>query len=326
MTRHQKLLVFGVLLVVLLGLTVLFASGTLRFGQSGPIVYILYVIAGFGAAVLTFGLLASSGTFSASNRGMTLRLGGSVVALLAVAAGGGLYERYLHRAETFELLIVFWMGDSNSSAPLIGEMVLYAGNNDFPKKLDGSGRARFLSLPSQLLGRPINFMLNVPGYQVVEIKPNVFENDKPIQVQVERSQTYADASTALAVMLSEAQVVDYGPRPDQRILTITLKLNSRAGLPLPLSRIANLRIFTETGGPMWDVPLQSHAAFVLAEPGLSSVTYEGMIDRFKYESLAGGRLGEIVLQYDSMATDQSADYSTGQMHISTETFIDLSKP
>jgi hypothetical protein len=77
---------------------------------------------------------------------------------------------------------------------------------------------------------------------------------------------------------------------------------------------------------MWDVPLQSHAAFVLAEPGLSSVTYEGMIDRFKYESLAGGRLGEIVLQYDSMATDQSADYSTGQMHISTETFIDLSKP
>src|SRR6185369_7734880 len=135
-------------------------------------------------------------------------------------------------------------------------------------------------------------------YQVVEIKPGVFANDQPIRVEVKRSQTYADPSSTLEVVLSKAQVVDYAPRPDQRIVTLTLKLHSRAGLPLPLDKAATLNVFTETGAPIWHATLESDAPFVIAEPGLSSVTFEGTIDRSKFESLAGGRLGEIVLRYE----------------------------
>lgn len=326
MTRKQKLVVFGVLLAVLIAMTLVFASGLLRFGLSGPSVYVLYVIAGLLASVLTFGLLTSSGTLIAKRHGASLTLGGAIVALVVVAGGGGLYEKYLHQPQSFDALLVFWINDPSTLARLDGEVVLYAGNNDFSQQLIGTGRARYLGLPTSLLGQAVSISLDSPGYQVVDIDPSVFSQDEPIRVEVQRAQRYATPNTDLNVVLTEAQVVDFGPRPDQRIITLTLRIHSDAQLPLPLDNTAQLRIFTESGGHMWEAELDATGSIVLAEPGLSTVTFEAQIDRNLYDSLGSGRLAELVLHYDKGVGLGENTYSTGQFFMSRETLHDHSDP
>jgi hypothetical protein len=95
MNAKRKFQVFIVLLIAVIAMAILFATGTLRFGLSGPFVYIVYVLAGLLSALLTFGMLSSRGELHGEHEGIGLKLGGAVVALVVVAAGGGLYERYL---------------------------------------------------------------------------------------------------------------------------------------------------------------------------------------------------------------------------------------
>lgn len=328
MTRTQKIGLFAALLFSVLLLTLVFASGVFRFGLSGPSVYVLYLLAGMLAALLTFGMLTSSGQLQASRGGSTLTLGGSIVALVVVAGGGGLYERYLHRAETFDLLVTYWMNDPSALEPLKGQVTIYAGNNDFTQPLDGSGRNRFLGLPSSLLGQKIDLSLNAPGYKVVEIKPAVFTSDGRVQVKVQRAQVFAVPSPdQLSVELEKAQVVDFGPRPDQRIVSLGLKFRSAATLPVPLANVAHLEVFAEGGAPLWDVSLKVDRPFVIAEPGLSAETFEALVDRSRLGMLAGGRLAKITLKYDpSVQPPQRAEYSTAVFPISSDMFDDLSHP
>jgi hypothetical protein len=328
MNRKQTVGIFGALLFAVLLLTILFASGSLRFGLSGPSVYILYLLAGMLAALLTFGMLSSSGQLNATRGGVTLTLGGSIVALVVVAGGGGIYERYLHRPETFDLLITFWATDPNALEPLKGQVTIYAGNNDFTQPLDGSGRNRFLGLPSWLLGKKADLSLNSPGYKVVDLQPPAFTSDGRLLVKVDRTQIYAAPSAnQLSVELAKAQVVDYGPRPDQRIITLGLKFRSAAMLPVPLANTAELAVFTESGAPLWTSTLKVDRPFVVVESGLSDESFEALVDRSRLDQLAGGRLATITLHYEpSVRPVQHIVYSTAMFPFSTDTFDDLSKP
>jgi hypothetical protein len=328
MTRSQKAYLFGALLISVLLLTILFASGALRFGLSGPSVYVLYLLAGMLAAMLTFGILTSNVSLKASRGGTTLTLGGSIVALVVVTGVGGLYERYLHRPESFDLLVTFWRDDPNALEPLKGQVTIYAGNNDYSQPLDGTGRNRFLGLPSWLLGQKAELSLNSPGYKVVGVNPPVFTHDAPLRVRIARAEVFAaPPPEQLSVELDKAQVVDFGPRPDQRILTIRLKFTSAAPLPVPLANVARLQIFTEGGAPLWEVPLKVDRPYVVAEPGLSSEFFEAAVDRSRLDTLAGGRLAKVTLKYDpTVQPRRDVEYSTALFPISPEMFDDLSKP
>ena len=328
MTRKQTVGVFGALLLTVLLLTILFASGSLRFGLSGPSVYILYLLAGMLAAVLTFGMLSSSGQLNATRGGVTLTLGGSIVALVVVAGGGGIYERYLHRPETFDLLITFWATDPNAFEPLKGQITIYAGNNDFTQALDGSGRNRFLGLPSSLLGKKAELTLNSPGYKVVDMQPPEFTSEGRLRVKVEHAQIFAIPSAEqLSIELAKAQVVDFAPRPDQRIITVGLKFRSTALLPVPLANTVELAVFTESGAPLWETTLKVDRPFVVVATGLSDDSFEAAVDRSKLDQLAGGRLARITMHYEpSVQSGQPIEYSTAMFPISSDTFDDLSKP
>jgi hypothetical protein len=61
----QTTVAFLSLLAAVVLLTTLFASGLLRFGQSGTVAYVVYVIAGLLSATLCYGILESTGAFEA---------------------------------------------------------------------------------------------------------------------------------------------------------------------------------------------------------------------------------------------------------------------
>lgn len=327
MNSRQKVTVFALLLSAVAALTILFASGLLRFGLHGAPSYVIYIVAGALAAMLTFGLLQSEGSLRGWEQGLRLRLGGSIVALVVVAAGGGLYERYLHQPATFNLLLVFWTDDPCVLAHLSGEVVVYAGNRDILSRLDGSGRTRLEGLPSDLLRQPLSLSLAVPGYTIVKVDPAVFTDQRPIQVQVERSRTYAEPREAqVFVDLAKAMVVDFGPRPDQRIVSIVLRFRSDEGLPVPLDSTARFKIFSESGAPLWEYEFRAAVPYVLALPGLSSAVFEGLVPKDQYASIASGCLAKISLSYDKKVENVEVIYTTGLFPVSSHTFRDLSNP
>jgi hypothetical protein len=170
--------------------------------------------------------------------------------------------------------------------------------------------------------------LDSPGYELVDTNPTVFTNEAPVKVHVRRAQIFSrPTAEELSVELDKAQVVDYGPRPDARIVSLTLKFRSTANLPTPLEKIANLEIFTENGSRLWSAPLKVDRPYVIANPGLSTETFEAMVDRQKLGMLAGGRLAEITVKYDPVFSASSpVEYSTGKFSISPSTFEDLSSP
>src|SRR5258706_5150237 len=128
MNAKRKFLILVMLLVVVIALAILFASGILRFGLAGPFVYVVYVLAGLLSAFRSFGVLSSQGEFQGEHRGVGLRLGGAVVALVVVAAGGGLYERYLYTPPHFDLLLLFFAENPAKPEPVTGKVVLIVGN------------------------------------------------------------------------------------------------------------------------------------------------------------------------------------------------------
>src|SRR5258708_10513172 len=131
MNTKRKFRIFMILLLVVAGMAVLFASGILRFGIAGPCVYIVYVMAGLLSASLTFELLSSRGEVQGKREGIVLKLGGAVVALVVVAAGGGLYERYLYTPPHFDLLLLFYTENLTKPEPVTGKLVMITGNQYF---------------------------------------------------------------------------------------------------------------------------------------------------------------------------------------------------
>lgn len=164
---NQTTIAFFSLLAAVILLTVLFASGWLRFGQSGTVAYIVYVIAGLLSATLCYGILEATGTFEGQYHQARLKLGGSVVALVLVAGGGGAYERYLRTPETFDLRIRF-ISSTRSPQPLTGTVRLFLGAENHEGKLDHGSDVLFQGIASGWKGTPVHLSLEAPPYRLTD--------------------------------------------------------------------------------------------------------------------------------------------------------------
>lgn len=195
-----------VLLLAVIAMAVLFATGTLRFGLSGPFVYIVYILAGLLSACLTFGMLSSRGELHGEREGIGLKLGGAVVALVVVAAGGGVYERYLYTPPQFDLLVLFFTDNPAKPEPVTGKVVVIAGNQDFAADLDGTGRLTIRHISSRYLQHPFQIQLSSPNYEVVSNFPPRLPADAPVMIKVEWKRTWEQPQKAnLRVFLRPAR-------------------------------------------------------------------------------------------------------------------------
>jgi hypothetical protein len=129
--RPTMVRIFAALVLLLVTTTILFASGLLRHGVGTTATYVVYVLAGLVTAVLCFGLLGATGAFEGTAHGATLKLGGSIVAMLVVTGGGVVYEQY-RKPEKFDCLVRFVDRATRQPQKLKGNIEILLGSEKHP--------------------------------------------------------------------------------------------------------------------------------------------------------------------------------------------------
>jgi hypothetical protein len=167
MNRNKLgLLLFSTLLIVVVSLTVLFASGAIRFASSGLSTYIVYVLAGLLASVLCYGLLHSSGNITGHQRGVSIYIQGSVVALVLVAGGGMAYERWFHIPEQFDIRVVF-SSEDGQPVTLVGTIDILYANEKKTETVKESSSVLFQGVQRHWYGQGFRLTLDAPPYELI---------------------------------------------------------------------------------------------------------------------------------------------------------------
>jgi len=326
-SSKQKFRVFLILLLALFALAVLFGTGVLRFGITGPFVYIVYVFAGLLAAYLTFGMLSSTGEVEGEHKGTRIKFGGAAAAFIVVAAGGGLYERYLHTPPSFDQLFLLYAENPTKPEPVSGELILVVPNRAIPEHLDGSGRALFRGLSSQYLGGSYQLQLQSPNYEIVSNYPVVLSGNENIGIKVKWQRTWEEPKKAtVRVTIESGSAVNYGPRPDQKNINFELKLESKSALPVPLSKKAKVQLMNSNGVPLesFDFAVVGERA-VVAPRSISYVHIDGMVPKDAYARIRNGRMLTVTLAYDSDIEKSDAIFQTMPFEMNESNFQDYAK-
>lgn len=327
MTAKRKFQILMILLVVVVALAVLFATGTLRFGLSGPFVYIVYVLAGLLSAFLTFGVLSSRGELHGERDGVGLKLGGAVVALVVVAAGGGFYERYLYTPPQFDVLILFFTENQAKAEPVTGKLALIVGNQDFAKELDGTGRVLFRGISSRYLQQPFQIQLDSPNYEVISNLSARLPADAPVLIKVQWKRTWEPANKAeIRIFLESGSAMNYGPRPDQKNVNFRLKVESVSPLPIPISKRATVRLLTNDGAPLesWVFEVVGERT-VIPPKAVAYVHVDGMVPKDAYHRIRIGKMVTISLAYDPDIEASDVQFRTLPSEMSDSNFEDYAK-
>jgi hypothetical protein len=198
-TRHRSSLVriFAALLAVFVGIAVLFASGAIRHGLGTMGTYVVYVLAGLVTAVLCFGLLGATGSFEGSAHGGTLKLGGSVVAMLLITGGGIVYERY-RAPESFDTRLVFLDKATRQPQRLSGQATILLEGEKRMAPLHDQSDALVESFPASARGRSALLALDVSPFRAASPQEPV-TLDQQLTVLVERDPTVATEKPPLRI-------------------------------------------------------------------------------------------------------------------------------
>jgi len=250
LSSKAKIGIFGALLVVLLGLAILFGSGILRFGLEGPFVYVIYIIAGLLVAFACFGLLDSSGELTGQPLDTNLKLGGAIVGLVVVAAGGALYEIYGRPPSTFSTRVIFSDATGQQVKPK-GTLTLFIGAANPQITIDGNGSALFQNLPGAWRNKSVRAALDSAEFRPsdsqgssLQLKP-----EETISLEVVRKPLFAPSDEAkIDFSWKFGESVQLAASSD-RDLTIRLIAIAQSELPVPLRPKGTL-IFFRQGRPM----------------------------------------------------------------------------
>ena len=250
MSTRAKLGVFVILLIVLVALAVLFGSGVLRFGLEGPFVYVIYIIAGLLVAFACFGLLDSSGELTGKPLDTNVKLGGAIVGLVVVAAGGALYEMYGRPPQTFSTRIAFFDGTGQPVKPK-GALMLFIGAANPQLAIDGNGTVLFQNIPAAWRNKPARVALDSAEFKAASTQePSIIlKPEDTITFQVVRKPLFTSFDEAkIDFSWKFGESVQLAASSD-RDLTIRLIAIAQAELPLPLRPKAKL-IFLRQGRAM----------------------------------------------------------------------------
>ena len=307
------------LLIVLAVLTSLFASGVLRFGISGTTAYVVYVLLGLLAAVVTFGMLSNTGSFTGEHGGgtgehgrSTLKLGGAVVALVIVAGGGALYERWFHVPEFYSIRLNFYVERPTTLQPLSGTVTIYVGTRAISESIQGVGSVLIDGIPSDQLGRPLNLSLATE----YEIDPGaelpVINRDNPMMIRVRLKQvvmTCADADLALDVKEASANnFVDHS----KKNLVLKLRIISRTNHQLAINDKVKVALITSSASPLKSYDFDIINPDVIPPRRGSYWNVDGLMDKddFEYVRQGGSLQVTITCENPDRSDEPSREFST----------------
>ncbi|MCA9701951.1 MAG: hypothetical protein KC431_30800, partial [Myxococcales bacterium] len=280
---------FVLLLVLVVGLLVVFASGILRFGLSGPITYLIYVLFGLTSALLTFGVLSSWGYVKSSSHSTEVRFGGALVALALVAGGGGLYEKYLHTPETFEIRVNLY-GAGGDPQAVTGTLRVGYRTIRSEVTLHQDDSAVIQGIPSDMLGQSIEITLDSPHWRIPATEGSQpADNKHPLRVMVTPKSYWAQPEEAvLEIVASEAQAYDFLPEPEKKNLVLVFAVTNPGLKPVPLNNSAELLLRNQSLRVLERIPLKLTDELPEAGPGRSQLYSDSLISRDIYDVLFGG--------------------------------------
>jgi hypothetical protein len=290
--KQTKFGIFLLLLAVVVGLMILFASGVLRHGLQGPFVYLLYIVAGLLVAALCYGLLESTGQFEGGKDGANIKLGGAIVALVVVAGGGGLYERNV-RAAPFGLRVAFYEeGPSQPAKGLQGTLTLKLGAGRMPETSSPDGSVLFQNIDRHLADTDAGYTFTSDTHALVDPpKQLTLRPESTIDLKVTRQAVNApEAEADVDLIYEDVQSWKIGANPF-RSIDISLIATNKSKRNVPLSSRGTLQIL-RNGVPVRSVELEvgegGPTDVVSLRPGVpTKLNIQGKLTQSELELLHG---------------------------------------
>lgn len=159
------ILLLAAFLVAVIGLTVAFAARNLGLRPGPQTTFVVYVLCGCLAAVLTFGILRSAGTFKGSRHGGTLEFSGALIPLVLVVGGGMVYEKYFRVSEEFSPRFRF-VTENGALQPLTGSAILYVGSARLEQTFKDADSVLFQGVSRNYWGTIPSLDLRTPPFQI----------------------------------------------------------------------------------------------------------------------------------------------------------------
>lgn len=306
-----RIFLFVALLVAVIVLTILFASGELRFGIGGPLVYIVYLLGGAFAAVLTFGLLSSWGHAGGQYAGINVRLGGAIVALALVTGGGGLYERYLHVSPTVDVRVAFYSRTRGVLENVSGRVDLLVSNQHMTQNVQGQGTVLFQGIAPHLLGQAVSVSLQSTDWEVTE-SPAALVGSEPNWVKIRRRSLYVPAKeAALTVAVEKVDLVNMAGDKSKRSMTIRLRVVNRTTGEIPLGSPARFEVLSRSGVPVKTLELPLDESERSVKRGTGTIILDEVVDAAVVDfALQTGWDTVIHLAYDADVEPDGPEFST----------------
>lgn len=322
---NMKLGLFVLLLFAILLLTIVFASGQLRFGLSGTPVYVVYVLCGALAAVLTFGLLGAWGEAQGTGWGVTVKLGGSIVALVVVTAGGGLYERYLHRTPEIDVRLNFYEDSPSVLTKITGQVRVFVGNQDISRDLKGDSTVLIQGVAADRLDGPISLDLDSSEWEIVEA-PKTLSDAQPNLVKVRRRKVFPSPDQVdLTPILEKVEVMNFAPDPKKRSVILRVKLLNKSAKEVPLADSATLEILNRSAVPVRSASLRLGAGERRVARGSSEIIFDELLDTELVDfAMSSGWDVVVTLSFDKDVDETGGTYATQPTPFS-RIAVDLSK-
>ena len=162
-------------------LLIIFSQKLSAYGITSSFFYILLIPLGLCAAAFLFGALNSLADYTGNVVYGKLKLSGPVVIFCLVIIGGF----YLAKPDSTFLLTVR-IQTENDKPIKDGFITAYIGSQGVKHKIEENGEVLFADVPSQFLGKQINFKIDVNGYQMANKTPITIPEDKIINLQIDK--------------------------------------------------------------------------------------------------------------------------------------------
>jgi len=300
--KKMQFTAFLVLLLVVAGLTILFATGKLRFGLEGPFIYLIYIFAGLLAAALCYGVLDSTGVVEGNPHGITIKLGGAIVAMVVVAGGGGLYEKYV-RTNPFNVRVTLYEKTEGEPTPVSGSLSLNLGAKAESVGIDSQGSALFQDIERRWANQTARIRLQSVGYELASSDSTItLTPDSTVYLKVRKKAPFTPAQDAsVTLQLVDAQSWKL-PSRAFRTLDLQLTAVSESERDVPIAAKGVFRI-TRRGVPVKEIPLDVSGGLVqtgaVLQPGVpTKLVATGQLTRDELELLDTSFEAEVAVRYN----------------------------
>ena len=148
-----------------------------RYGLFGDVFYVLLIPLGLAAACFLFGVLRSAAIYSGKALGYQITLGGPIVAAALVVWGG--FHVPAPAAPVFTATVYVHGPGGPQDRPLrgTGQLVMDVGGAPRPANIDASGAAYFPGIVAALKGKPVNIVVDAPGFERAGSEPLTLAED-----------------------------------------------------------------------------------------------------------------------------------------------------